>query len=709
MRNLFKSSMFIAVAAMAFAGCTKEDIGNVSEATGNKITVNANAYAPETETRTVIGDKTEQGTYPVYWNDENEALAIVEFADNTRGAAIKTGEYTLSEDKKNANFQFELTENTSASAFDYYALYPYSIWSEDISTTKEYITLRFPSAQTPSATSADPNASVLFAKDMGHSVQPTTMNFSFQHVAAYSKMTITGLPLGSGEVVKSVTFSSTGKDLAGTYRYYHETPESNSVVGSNSNSITTNVEALAIDGTQDFTIWFACLPTTIDATFSVSVKTGTNTYIREVTVPSDRPLEFVAGQVSTFGVDMSSVAVAGDYSGDYVIMVRQSNNYYALSSIDSKNKTRLDAVQFEYNGTDESVTTGNTELIWTITKNGSSYTLSNGGKYLSWPGEPGSKSGDNEAVMSETEYLLNINPNDDGTYAITSNDDSSRYLAKNSTVDNMYFAFYKGQTNNLYLVPATYAVWPTISADVTEVSLEYNDETAHEFNVTVSDATSVVAAAYDDAEGMTECSWLIAEYAEGKVTYIAEANSTDAERSAYIIVTAANENGSKKVVIPVKQATATLLDYILEFGAKYNSAGVSSYSNNWSVTKDGYTWNITNCNNNNNGWNSVRAGAKKATTTATITTSWAIEQAINSVVITHSILRGSCNAKLTVASDADFTSVVDQQEADATGGELTFTISTPTANCYYKLEFVCNNTSNSNGVIEINNVTYKLN
>ena len=174
MRNLFKSSMFIAVAAMAFAGCTKEDTGNVSEATGNKITVNANAYAPETETRTVIGDKTEQGTYPVYWSAENEALAIVEVADGKAADAVKTGEYTLSEDKKKANFQFELTENTSATAFDYYALYPYSVWSEDNVTTKEYITLRFPSAQTPSAASADPNASVLFAKDMGHSVQPTT-------------------------------------------------------------------------------------------------------------------------------------------------------------------------------------------------------------------------------------------------------------------------------------------------------------------------------------------------------------------------------------------------------------------------------------------------------------------------------------------------------------------------------------------------------
>lgn len=620
MRNLFKSSMFIAVAAMAFAGCTKEDTGNVSEATGNKITVNANAYAPETETRTVIGDKTEQGTRPVYWNDENEALAIVEFADNTRGAAIKTGEYTLSEDKKNANFQFELTENTSATAFDYYALYPYSVWSEDILTTTEYITLRYPSVQTPSAASADPNASVLFAKDMGHSVQPTTLNFSFKHVAAYGKMTITGLPMGSGEVVKSVTFSSPDKILAGTYRYYHETPESSSVVGTNtSNSITANVEALAINGTQDFTVWFACLPTTIDATFSVSVQTDANIYTREVTVPSDRPLEFVAGQVSTFGVDMSSVAVAGDYSGDYVIMVRQSNNYYALSSIDSKNKTRLDAVQFEYNGTDESVTTGNTELIWTITKNGSSYTLSNGGKYLSWPGEPGSKSGDNEAVMSETEYLLNINPNDDGTYAITSNDDSSRYLAKNSTVDNMYFAFYKGQTNNLYLVPATYAVWPTISADVTEVSLEYNDETAHEFNVTVSDATSVVAAAYDDAEGMTECSWLIAEYAEGKVTYMAEANNTDAERSAYIIVTATNENGSRKLTIPVNQAKEISQgEYTVTWAAQ--SGAMSSQTG--TISTGDFAWDYTRSSVSYTGWQSgcIQLGKKDSPESVTFTT-----------------------------------------------------------------------------------------
>ncbi len=592
MRNLFKSSMFIAVAAMAFAGCTKEDTGNVSEATGNKITVNANAYAPETETRTVIGDKTEQGTYPVYWSAENEALAIVEVADGKAADAVKTGEYTLSEDKKKANFQFELTENTSATAFDYYALYPYSVWSEDNVTTKEYITLRFPSAQTPSAASADPNASVLFAKDMGHSVQPTTMNFSFQHVAAYGKMTITGLPMGSGEAVKSVTFSSPDKDLAGTYRYYHETLESNSVVGSKSNSITANVEALAIDGTQDFTVWFACLPTTIDATFSVSVQTDANIYTREVTVPSDRPLEFVAGQVSTFGVDMSSAGLVEDYSGDYIILAEQSGKYYALANtyeVDNKKKERLDAVLFEYNGTDESILTDNSNVVWTVSKTGSNYTFAKDGKYLSWDGS------DNVALLSDTEYELVITKNSNNTYAISPATDSGRKLAKNNSM--AYFAFYSGSgTNELLLIPATQIVLPTIVTDATTLSIEYNDETAHEFNVTVNDATSISTAAYDDAEGTTECSWLIAEYAEGKVTYMAEVNDTTAPRTAYIVINATNENGSKKAVVAVSQTVnpslATSITATMDTFTSTSSNNIAGdYNVSYSCAKGGGTSN----------------------------------------------------------------------------------------------------------------------
>lgn len=548
MRNLYKSSMLVAVAAMAFAGCAKDNAEGISEVAGKKITVSANAYAPETDTRTVIGDKNEQGAYPVYWNDEGEAIAVVEVADGKASTAVQTGEYTLSEDKKSANFQFELTANTSASAFDYYACYPYSAYS-GISVGYKDATIKLPAAQTPTATSADPNASILFATDTGHSAQPNTLNLSFKHVAAYGKMTITGLQIPAGEVVKSVTFTAPDCALAGTYWYYYETPETSKISGTSYNAITTNLEGLVNDASQDFTVWFACLPATISNSFNVSVQTDTNTYAREVAVPSDRPLEFIAGQVSTFGVDMSSAGLVEDYSGDYIILAEQSGKYYALANtyeVDNQKKERLDAVLFEYNGTDESILTDNSNVVWTVSKTGSNYTFAKDGKYLSWDGS------DNVALLSDTEYELVITKNSNNTYAISPATASGRKLAKNNSM--AYFAFYSGSgTNELLLIPATQIVLPTIVTDATTLSIEYNDETAHEFNVTVNDATSISTAAYDDAEGTTECSWLIAEYAEGKVTYMAEVNDTTAPRTAYIVINATNENGSKKAVVAVNQ------------------------------------------------------------------------------------------------------------------------------------------------------------
>lgn len=679
MRKLYKSSMLVAVAAMAFAGCTKDNTEGISEVAGNKITVSANAYAPETDTRTVIGDKNEQGKYPVYWSDENEALAIVEFADNTRAAAIKTGEYTLSGDKKSANFQFELTENPSATTFDYYALYPYSVWSEDISTTKEYISFRFPATQTPGATSVDPDASVLFAKNTGLGTQPTTLDFSFQHLAAYAKMTLTGLSAGGGsdEVVKSVTFSSPDKALAGTYKYVHGAPETSTISGTSYNSITANVEGLTGSTSQDLTVWFACLPTTINDTFSVSVQTDANTYTREVTVQSEKPLEFVAGQVSTFVVDMSSATSIEDYSGEYVILVNQNETYYALSS-KSSTKNKLDAVVLNYNGSDESITTGDADLVWTVAKSGSSYTFSNNGQYICWP------TSGNDAGMSEDEYLLDITDNNNGTFAITANKNSSRKLQKNNS--QQYFAFYtSNQTGDIYLVPATYVVLPAISADETEISLEYNDETSHEFNVTVSDATSVSAAAYDDAEGVTQCSWLTAKYTEGKVTYNATTNSTDAERSAYIIITATNENGSRKAAILVRQQTnnANALTVTFDFSSNVDGWPVKS-----SASNDNYTYNV-------DGTDYVFALTSKIYCNSSYlmlnyTTALGLP-AVENYKLTKVVgtLNGngspSLASKVSICSDTTGTVVTggETQTWSVKGGETTYNLSGTTANTVY--------------------------
>lgn len=549
MKNNLELGVLIAVAASVLAGCSKENIDEPQSSDTNKITILANSSVPgSTETRTVIGDRTDAGTYPVYWSETGEAIDVIEVVDNWAPEAkdfIQSSAYTLSDDKKNATFEIALTENTTGTAFDYYACYPSSVCTGVYTNSKD-AAIKFPSAQTPTATSVDPATSILFASDTGYDAQPSSLNFQFKHVAAYAKMTISNLPVATDEVIQSVTFSTPDNNLAGTYWYYYEEPEKSVFpsTGTKLTAITANMERVVAAGAKDFTVWFACLPATVSTKFQVSVATDKQLLIRDVEI-SGNDLAFIAGQISAFTVDMSSSAQGSDFSGEYVVLAEKDGIYYALASTNNNNDSRLDAVSFEYNGTDEKVAADNPATVWTVTKSGSSYTFANGGKYISWPGGTA-----NEAEMSDSEYALAISDNGNGTYAITSVAQSDRKLQKNQ--NESYFAFYtSNQNGDLYLIPV--AAVPGITFGETAVSLEYNDVASHELNVTVDNAVSVVAGAYADAEGSAECDWLTAVYTDGKVTYSATENDTERPRTAYIVVSATNDEGTKKASIAVTQ------------------------------------------------------------------------------------------------------------------------------------------------------------
>ena len=70
------------------------------------------------------------------------------------------------------------------------------------------------------------------------------------------------------------------------------------------------------------------------------------------------------------------------------------------------------------------------------------------------------------------------------------------------------------------------------------------------------------------------------------------------------------------------------------FGPGYNSEGVSSYTKTWSATNDGFTVDIANANNYNNGWEYIKMGSKNDVSVGTITTRDAIDEAITKVVLT---------------------------------------------------------------------------
>lgn len=106
-------------------------------------------------------------------------------------------------------------------------------------------------------------------------------------------------------------------------------------------------------------------------------------------------------------------------SGDYVITATQSEITYAMSSL--ADGSRLAPVVITPSNPYK---TGDETLIWTITKSGDNYTISQGENYLSWES-------DNSATTSTTPYELVITKNkSEGTYQIASAATPSRILAK---------------------------------------------------------------------------------------------------------------------------------------------------------------------------------------------------------------------------------------------------------------------------------------
>ena len=146
----------------------------------------------------------------------------------------------------------------------------------------------------------------------------------------------------------------------------------------------------------------------------------------------------------------------------------------------------------------------------------------------------------------------------------------------------------------------------------------------------------------------------------------------------------------------------------LQFGKDYNYSGSQSYTSTWNAKSDKYEWILYGFNNNNtysngNGtWTYVKCGSKNSAVAATIKSKKAIDKAITKVVVTVDATKNSNGSKLEVASDADFNNILQTVNATLSAGNVTYTISTPTENCYYRLTF--DQKKGSNGDTQISKV-----
>lgn len=167
------------------------------------------------------------------------------------------------------------------------------------------------------------------------------------------------------------------------------------------------------------------------------------------------------------------------------------------------------------------------------------------------------------------------------------------------------------------------------------------------------------------------------------------------------------ELNNKVVVEFVSESAPVAKVYNVSFNKENNKKGVGGYENEWTNVSDGITYNVKNCNNNNNGWDFIRIGSKKKAYVGSITTASAFTEAIAESAITIDKVNVTYinSIKLLVSTSVDFKTVTASYDVKVASGKQTTKITTPVANAYYKYEIDCKQ-AKDNGPIQISKITF---
>lgn len=167
------------------------------------------------------------------------------------------------------------------------------------------------------------------------------------------------------------------------------------------------------------------------------------------------------------------------------------------------------------------------------------------------------------------------------------------------------------------------------------------------------------------------------------------------------------ELNNKVVVEFVSESAPVAKVYNVSFNKENNKKGVGGYENEWTNVSDGITYNVKNCNNNNNGWDFIRIGSKKNVSVGSITTASQFAEAIAESAITIDSVNDAYINSITllVSSSADFKTNTASYDVKVAKGEQTTKITTPVANAYYKYVIDCKQ-SKKNGPIAISKITF---
>lgn len=201
---------------------------------------------------------------------------------------------------------------------------------------------------------------------------------------------------------------------------------------------------------------------------------------------------------------------------------------------------------------------------------------------------------------------------------------------------------------------------------------------------------------------------------DGTVTGKVTRGAADIEVTLTATVTVNGQSVSKEFNVVVIAATSTEATSVakITFGKSGNAQQESkgSYTDTWKATVGDQEWQISNFNNNSNGWEYIRCGKSNNTGSASITTTIAAK-AVKKIVINAKF--PTSNAQLTTLvvnvknADGEVVETKTLQKTDVTAnGNTEIALEKATAGCTYEIVFNYSNTTKNNGKIDVMSVDY---
>ena len=529
---------------MGFTACQKE-MQEDTPVSGSAVQVTFVAGTPDT--RTTVDTS---GDRPVFSWDENETFAVLEQTD----ALAEASSVTYEKVDGKANITATFAANAGKGSYDYVTIYPSGgyVKADDLASA----TLSLPAVQTMAAGSYDPAADLMVSEVVTTTAQPTEAQMvSFTRVAAVVKMTLKNLDVEAGDEVEQVIFTAEGKSLAGTVTADLADPHKFTVA--------EGVDNVTVNTTSSSDVYFTALPTTLEAgdAYTVAVITNKKLYIKQGTIPAEKSLVFEKGMVTRFGVNMEDVEPI-----DKWILVKDASTLKEgdVVAIVAKDYDKALSTKL-YNNASETSTSAKRGLA-DITKI-DNYLI--GGEDLQQltlvtGTVDGTFSFYDEArgkfLVSSTTgstYLINqvycdVNTSFkiiiDGTTAATITKTEGVYagnlLRYNS---NGYFTSNQNESSVykdvcIYRLEGTIGTIPVVDATVT---VPDSDESVVIAEEGVTEPTAITEVVFNYVGDWTIAvasseSWFSPIYADGKLSYTAEAN-TGAKRETIVTITAALE------------------------------------------------------------------------------------------------------------------------------------------------------------------------